>query len=153
MKVDSKTIVAGVAVVVAAGAGFLGGMQYQKTKMVANFRGNFAQGQMNGINGQTRTTGARTGSGMQQGMRGGMVTGEVTAKDDKSLTVKLTDGSSKIVVLSGSTTYALSSEASLDKIAVGSKISAFGTSNSDGSTTATSVEINPVQRGQLAPTQ
>ncbi len=152
MKVDSKTIVAGVAVVVAAGAGFLGGMQYQKTKVVANFRGNFAQGQMNGINGQTRATGTRTGSGMQQGMRG-MIVGEVTAKDDKSLTVKLTDGSSKIVVLSGSTTYALSSEASLDKIAVGSKISAFGTSNSDGSTTATSVEINPVQRGQLAPTQ
>ena len=152
MKVDSKTIVAGVAVVVAAGAGFLGGMQYQKTKVVANFRGNFAQGQMNGINGQTRATGTRTGSGMQQGMRG-MIVGEVTAKDDKSLTVKLTDGSSKIVVLSGSTTYALSSEASLDKIAIGSKISAFGTSNSDGSTTATSVEINPVQRGQLAPTQ
>ena len=152
MKVDSKTIVAGVAVVVAAGAGFLGGMQYQKTKVVANFRGNFAQGQMNGINGQTRATGTRTGSGMQQGMRG-MIVGEVTAKDDKSLTVKLTDGSSKIVVLSGSTTYALSSEASLDKIAIGSKISAFGTSNSDGSTTATSIEINPVRRGQITPTQ
>jgi|GEM_PF-1810685 len=42
----------------------------------------------------------------------------------------------------------VSSDASLDKIEVGTKVATFGSSNSDGSTTATSIEINPVMRGQ-----
>jgi hypothetical protein len=152
MNVDTKTIVAGVAVVVAAGAGFLGGMQYQKTQTVANFRNGF-QGQMNGSI-QNRTGATRNGAGtMQNGFRGGMVSGEVTAKDEKSLTIKMADGSSKIVVLSGTTTYSLASESSLDKISVGTKVAAFGTANSDGSTTATSIETNPILRGQTTATQ
>lgn len=75
-----------------------------------------------------------------------MVSGEVTSKDAESLTVKLPDGSSKIILLSKETTYRLASESSLDKIEVGTKVAVAGNTNSDGTTTAVNVEINPLLR-------
>lgn len=84
-----------------------------------------------------------------QGMRGGnMTSGEVTSMDDKSMTVKMSDGSSKIVLLSESTTYSMSESTTKDKVTVGSKVAAFGTSTNDGSLTASSIELNPTFRGQ-----
>lgn len=81
-----------------------------------------------------------------QGMmgRGPAQTGEVTAKDAKTLTLKMSDGSTKLVILSDTTSYRASTESSLDKVEVGTKIAAFGTQSTDGSTVATSIEINPM---------
>lgn len=76
--------------------------------------------------------------------RGGALTGEVSAKDGKTLTLKLTDGSSRIVILSDTTTYRAAVESSLDKVEVGTNVAAFGTISTDGSTVATSIEINPL---------
>ncbi|MFZ2199497.1 MAG: hypothetical protein WAV40_01775 [Microgenomates group bacterium] len=83
-----------------------------------------------------------TGQGMMG--RGGALTGEVTAKDGKTLTVKLSDGSSKLVIFSDTTTYRTAIDSSMDKVEVGTKIAAFGTTSTDGSTVATSIEINPL---------
>lgn len=133
-----------VTAVVVGGVGFWGGNMYaqnQRTNRFAqmgNRTGNIqnANGGIRGANGS-----AQPGAGM---MRGGAVVGEVTAKDDKSITVKMTDGSSRIVILSGSTAYRISNESTLDEVAVGKTIAVQGTPNSDGSTTATSIELNPV---------
>ncbi len=145
--------------VVGAGLGFAGGTVYAKYSAQNNFRPMVGTNRPNGGDQNFRGTAGSNGkntNGSAQGntllqMRGGAVTGQVTAKDDKSLTIKLNDGSSRIVNLSDSTTYRISSESSLDKIEVGTVVATFGSANSDGSTTATSVEINHMMRGQ-APT-
>ena len=76
----------------------------------------------------------------RQGFR--PVSGEVLNVDDKSMTVKLPDGSSKIVIMSQTTTFAKSDAGSLADVKVGDKVGVFGTDNSDGSVTAQSVQLN-----------
>lgn len=131
-----------ISAVVGGGLGFYGNTLYtqsQRNNRMSQFT-NTRTGQFNGA--QTGRPG--NGVGQTSGMRGGAVNGEVMAKDDKSLTVKLADGSSKIVILSGSTTYRHTSDSSLSEIAVGTKISTFGTANADGSVTAQNIQIDPI---------
>lgn len=107
----------------AAIAGFFGGTKYTQSKRTA-LRGNFVMQQ---------------GSGRQNFRP---VMGEVLSVDDKSMTVKLPDGSSKIVVLSGTTVISKSDTATISDVKVGDKVGVFGTDNSDGSVTAQSVQLN-----------
>jgi hypothetical protein len=142
MKQNTNALVIPVVVaVVAAGGGFLGGMQYQQSKTPA--RGQFGQ-----FAGATRVGvgGNGTSGRVGQGMRGGAVTGEIIAKDTKSITVKLPDGSSRIVILSSNTAINQASQATADDLKVGTKVAAFGTTNSDGSETAQNIQINPIMR-------
>lgn len=74
------------------------------------------------------------------------VNGEIIEVNDKDITVKLSDNSSKIVHLSDSTILNKSSEGVKSDLKVGEKIAAFGTENSDGSVTAQNIQINPVFR-------
>ena len=70
--------------------------------------------------------------------------GTVSAIDSASLTLTLRDGTSQKIVLTSSTTYRLAGQASTrSAIAVGSAVSATGTVASDGTFTATSVDIMP----------
>jgi len=124
-------------VAVAAGA-FYGGVTYQKSKstnqrsqFAVNANGRFGQGGPNG----------------QRGTRfGGAVIGEVVSMDEKSLTVKMMDGSSKLINLSNTTTYNKSTEGKFQDITTGTRVAVFGTPDSDGSVTATNVSINPMMR-------
>lgn len=122
------TIIVGLAL---GGIGFFGGIKYEQSK-VPSFARNF-NGQRMGVNGNgaNRATGSRS------------VTGEILSTDDKSVTVKLTDGSSKIVLLSDSTQINEATTAAKTDLKVGTKVAAFGTQNSDGSVTAQSIQINP----------
>lgn len=121
-----------VAIVVGAGA-FFGGMKYQQSKQPAFLR-QFAGGQ-----------GARIGQGNRQGFR--PVNGEIISADDKSITVKLQDGSSKIVLLSDKTEINKASQGTKEDLKVGEKVAAFGQENSDGSVTAQNIQLNPILRG------
>jgi hypothetical protein len=67
------------------------------------------------------------------------------------MTVKLNDGSSKIVLLTGTTSINKAATAATSDLTVGETVSAFGTTNSDGSITATNVQINPLMRGPGGP--
>jgi hypothetical protein len=82
---------------------------------------------------------------MQGGQRGttGMtpVGGEIISQDDTSVTVKMPDGSSKIVILSENTTINKSSTGSKTDLKTGEQITAFGTQNQDGSVTAQNISI------------
>lgn len=125
-----------VVAVVVAGVAFFGGMKYQQSKLPT---GRF------GANGQ-QVFNQNRGGGMMN--RGGFrpITGQVISIDDKSMTVKLADGSSKIVLLSETTTYSKSNTGSKTDVSSGTTVAAFGTENSDGSLTAQNVQLNPVNQ-------
>lgn len=120
-------------------AAFFGGTQYQKMQ-VPTFGANRStqmQGRTGGI------TGGGTGN-RNANMR--PVTGEIINQDDSSFTVKMTDGSSKIVILGNSTSYMTSSAAAKADVKTGQKVMVIGTPNADGSVTAQSVQLNPIER-------
>lgn len=129
---DSKLMaLVSVLIVLIGGGSFFAGMKYQQSK------------------------GPRFGN--SQGIRGGQlqqrsqgfrpVNGEIISVDEKSITVKLTDNSSKIILLTDTTAISKSTERTKDDLKVGEMIAAFGTENSDGSITAQNIQLNPTFRG------
>jgi len=136
---DSKTM--SVLVVVAifmGGAGFFGGTLYQKSVTPASVLGGRPGG---------NTVGRNFGGG---GMGFRPVVGEILSRDDKSITVKLTDGSSKIVLFSGTTLINKAEKVEASVLVVGELVRVFGATNPDGSITAQDIQLNPEQsqRGQ-----
>lgn len=121
-------------------AGFFGGVKYQESKP-AKFSAQLGSGQIvrNGQRGQT-------GSGSNI-MRGGLrpVNGEIISADEKSITVKLQDGSSKIIILSGKTQISTAQTVDRSSLKTGETVSVFGTENNDGSVTAQNIQLNPRQ--------
>jgi len=126
-------MVAVVGIAIGFGSGYFF-RNYQVSKLRTN---------LNGPNLQ-RFNGARPAdsAGGNQMMRGGVV-GSILSIDDKSITVKLTDGSSKIVLFSDSTTYTNTVSSKQTDLKIGESVAVFGTPNSDGSVTAQSMQINP----------
>jgi hypothetical protein len=110
-------------------------MQYQLKKTPTFTRGQFATGTQAGRTGGQGNFQSRTNSGNRP------VNGEVISQDDKSITVKMSDGSSKIILLSEKTVYNKTSEGSKSDVTVGDQITAFGSSNPDGSITAQMIGV------------
>jgi len=69
------------------------------------------------------------------------MSGEIISMDDKSITIKLTDGGSKIIFLSDTTSIGKMTEGTIADLEVGKKITTSGTANNDGSITAKSIQI------------
>jgi hypothetical protein len=140
MKNNNLIITILVAILVAGGA-FFGGMKYQQSKQ-ATFTRQFGGAQGMNRNGQVQ--------GQAQVNRQGFrpLAGEIISSDDKSITVKLPDGSSKIVLLSDSTTINKADTATKDDLKTGTKVAIFGQTNSDGSVAAQNIQLNPVLREQ-----
>lgn len=126
-------IITAVSVIIVGAAAFFGGMKYQQSKFPAN-------GAMFGRGGNTRGT-FRNGQPGSQGGRA--VMGEVVSQDDKSITVKLTDGGSKIVIMNDKTSVVKSENAAKTDIMAGTRVAVFGTENTDGSVTAQNIQLNP----------
>jgi Cu/Ag efflux protein CusF len=140
MNKNTMMIVAVVLVIVGVGGGFFGGMMYQKNQtspLGGTSRGNYA-----GRFGQT---------GQNAGFR--PVRGQILNMDSKTITVKLSDGSTKIVVLSGSTVFMKSITAALTDLKTGDTVNVVGSQNADGSVTAQDVQINPPGRPTSTPAQ
>jgi len=116
-----------ITVLVVGGGSFYGGMKYQQAS------GTSARSQQFG-NGQQRSASGNKSFG-------GMTSGEVLSKDDKSITVKLRDGGSKIILTSDSTTVSKSATGAMSDIEIGKTIMVNGTTNTDGSITAKSIQI------------
>lgn len=130
MKSDTIIVILLVAVTV-GGGGFLVGMKYQQSKLqsrVGNFQG--MAGAMRNGNFQQRTA---------AGFR--PVRGEIISQDDESITVKLSDGSSKIILFSSSTSINKTSAGSKSDLKVGEMVMIFGKENSGGSVTAENIQL------------
>ena len=135
----NKSIVWIVLIVVVGAGAFFGGMKYQQSQ----------QPNPRQFGGSMQNSG-RIGTGQFEGrMRtgGGQVMGEILSQDDKSITVKLPDGSSKIVILSDKTSINKATSGSKLDLTTGLRVAVFGTTNTDGSVTAQMIQINPVSRG------
>jgi len=130
-------IVALVCLIVAGGAGFFVGRN--------SFSAMNNSYQMNGGSGGN----TQRGQGRFFGGRNGQaVRGKVINSDNNSITVQSNDGTSTIVVVSGSTNYYKSASASKNDINNGDTVMVFGQKNSDGSVTAQMVQLNPIGRMQ-----
>jgi len=133
--------------VIICGLAFFGGMKYQESK-TPNFMRQFGSsfqgsGNFQGLQGRMGTTGMtnqtrRNLSGFRP------VSGDIIASDSKSITVKLQDGSSKIVVLSDKTVINKASQATAGDLKLGETVAVFGSENSDGSVTAQNIQLNPM---------
>ena len=111
-----------------AGASFYGGMVYSQNAATAARTAAAAQ------------YGARTGT---RAAGGGLTAGQIIAKDATSITVQMQGGSTKIVLVGSGTTVMKSTAGTLDDLSVGTNIAVTGTANSDGSATATMIQIRP----------
>jgi hypothetical protein len=124
---NSKILAIIIAIIIGVGA-FFGGMKYQQGKISS-----FTQGQ-----GGLRQ---RMGQGQRQtAFR--PVRGNILSIDNGTMTVKLQDGNSKIVILSGNTAYMKEASSTKDDLKTGDTVMVTGTGNSDGSVTAQSIQIN-----------
>lgn len=134
----NNTILTVILVIVVALAGFYAGMQYQKMQQPKI--GQFAQGGTSPMTGQfARHFGNSNGNS-------GAVIGQIVSEDSKSITVKLPDGSSKIVLLSSSTKINKQVAGSQSDLKSGENVAVIGSTNSDGSVTAQAIQLNPQMR-------
>ncbi|HAU07468.1 MAG: hypothetical protein UW46_C0006G0026 [Candidatus Yanofskybacteria bacterium GW2011_GWF1_44_227] len=133
-------LVAIVVAVIVGGGAFYGGMKYAQAG-----KGNFA----NLTSEQRQQFADNAGAGLRNGpsrgsMGAGVISGEIISKDDKSVTVKMRDGGSKIVFYSGSTEIGKFTKGVVSDLSIGETVTTNGTANSDGSLTAQSIQIRPL---------
>ncbi|MCX6723996.1 MAG: DUF5666 domain-containing protein [Candidatus Staskawiczbacteria bacterium] len=125
-----------VVLLVVAGGAFYGGILYSKLSVVYN--GNqkssaFAGGNFQGARGN------RTGNG------GNFISGSIIAKDATSITLQLPgNAGSKIIFYSATTQISKMATGTADDLATGTAVSVNGATNSDGSVTAQSIQIRPI---------
>ena len=138
---NKTIIIAGIAVIIAGVGGFFGGKYYQAsqtTNRLAQFAGRQA--------GQGSTFYRRFGQGDQRGQSMNIVRGQVINTDMNSITLKLSDGSTKIIVVGTSANIYQSTKGTLSDLKTGDILNVFGTANSDGSVTAQDIQINPIMQ-------
>ena len=130
-----------VLLVVGLVVGFTGGYffkNYQNTKLRENLRGG-----MGNVNGQRFIPNGGQENGQNKGMMfGGGIEGDIISMDEKSVTVKLSDGSTKIILFSDSTIYSNIEISKKTDLKQGIKIAVFGKTNTDGSVTADRIQLN-----------
>ena len=132
---NNNTIVAIVVTVVVGATAFFAGMKYQQSQRQANFQRLGTNGTLGNFRGQN-----------PEGTNFQPMNGEIITRDDKSITVKLQDGSSKIILISDSTTINKAEAGTKEDLKEGEKVLVIGQTNSDGSVTAQSIQLNPPMR-------
>ncbi len=137
MNIKNNQAVLAVSFIIIAGLSFFAGTKYQSRQLL-NLRGQFASGRnMDRVGNQP---------GNRNRFGGRQLVGEITGQDDKSVTIKLSDGSSKIIFLSQSTSFNQAVPASVSDLKLGTRIGVFGNENANGTLNAQSVQINPPTR-------
>jgi len=130
MKKYTVHIIWVIVAIVALGGGYFWGK--------AAARPSFGSGSLTGTFGSsTRRTATGTAA------LGGLETGQVASIDSSSITLQLPTGSSEVVFYSSSTAVTKPTTVPVSDIAVGSTVMVGGTQNSDGSFTATSIQVRP----------
>ena len=128
----NKTTISIVAIVLIIIA-FYGGSLYGKSQ--ANAAATAARAQFAG----------RTGAGGfgGRGGAGGATAGSILSNSNNQLTIQLAAGGSEIVFLTSSTTISKTSTVTPTDLTTGQNVMIAGTKNSDGSVTATLIQVRP----------
>lgn len=138
-----NVIALGVVALAVAGAGFFGGQAYAKNGRSSGqgeFQGRFQGGRaFEGGNPGVRQGGAARG----QFGGVGFAAGEVLSADETTLTVKMPDGSAKLILLTSSTSFVKQAESSKEDIEPGMNVVVSGEANEDGSVTASNIQVQP----------
>lgn len=136
MKKTSSIIIIIVVLLVVGGGAFYGGMIYGKSQ---NVRPTFSFGPGGNFQGMR---GNRTGANGSN-----FISGNILSKDSNSITLQLpNNGGSKIIFYSGTTQISKMASGTADDLTTGTSISVNGTTNSDGTLTAQSIQIRPVNQ-------
>ena len=134
-------IISGIVILLIFGAiSFYFGMNYgksQATATVTSARAGFA---------------SRAGRGSANG--GGFTSGTIISSDSSSITLQLpNNGGSAIIFYSNATQISKFAAGTAADLATGTSVSVTGTTNSDGSITAQSIQIRPAMQNSAAPAQ
>jgi hypothetical protein len=135
MNKKTSVIISIIVLIIVAGGAFYGGMIYGKSQ---NTRSSFATGNFQ----RTNRTGANGTS---------LVSGSIVSEDSSSITLQLPNNAgSKIIFYSDITQISKFATGTASDLTTGTSVSVTGTTNSDGSVTAQSIQIRPA--GQIRPT-
>ena len=113
--------------IVALGGGFFWGKASGAATRAAGFVGAYSS--------STRSRSGAAG--------GGVVTGTIATMGSSSITLQLANGNSEVVFYSTSTPVSEPTTVSANTLKVGTTIMVGGTSNSDGSLTAQTIQVRP----------
>ena len=136
MKKEMNLMLVIALMVVIAGGAFYGGTAYQKAQSAKQRTMTFGNRA-----GQTRGVASQPGQFTQGANR--PVAGQILSADSKSITVKMRDGSSRIVLFGSNMTVSKSATGAISDLTKDAQVMATGTQNKDGSVTATSIQIEP----------
>jgi len=154
----NKIITIIIVVIIAGGVAFYGGTKYTKSQSSqegfsrADFQNLSSEERQQRFqelgNGANRTFGADHEGGdsfRRGGFRSGAndsrsLTGEVLSQSEDSLTIKLNDGSTKIIFVSDSTQITKFVEGTIGNLNEGDQISVSGEENPDGSYSAQTIQ-------------
>jgi hypothetical protein len=133
MNKKHQMVVGIIGIVLIGGSFYAGTLHAQSAPATRSFgQGGTGAGNFRGGN----RTGGAAGAG-------GFIAGSVIAKDDTSVTIKMPDGSTKIVLLASSTQVMKTTTGALSDLAIGTNVMVSGTANSDGSITGKQLQIRP----------
>ncbi|MBV9349613.1 MAG: hypothetical protein JO026_02580 [Patescibacteria group bacterium] len=122
-----------VLLLIVGGGSFYGGMVYARHTARSAFGargagGPFAAGQFGG-------------RGTRAGVNG--TAGSIITKDATSVTIKLPDGSTKIVLFGTETQVMKQAAGTVSDLSIGENVLVNGSANSDGSITASAISVRP----------
>lgn len=109
--------------------------------LVGGYAGAHAIAPANATDGTIGGRGAREMGGRNQSAGGGFLTGTVARKDSESITVNTRDGNSHVVLFTPATSVFKSVAGSLTDVTIGSTVIVSGSTNSDGSLSAHSIQL------------
>ena len=142
MEKNTKLVIGIVAgVIIFAGAAFYGGTAY-------------AQGKFPTIDFSQIMKGSRTARSSRRGSTGGASTsaiGKIISRNDTSITVQLSNGSSRTIFFSPETTVTKAAPSATDKLMTNESVIVSGVANEDGSLTAKSIQTGFVTLGAKQP--
>lgn len=118
-------------VIISLIVGFFGGVYYQRSQRATGF---------NRLNFQSNNPTGR----FMQGTR--PINGTIIKKDNESITIKLRDGSTRIVFLNEKTQISKSTSASKEDLTENKSVFIVGQQNPDGSISAENIQINPLRK-------
>lgn len=121
-----------IALIVGIGAG------YSIHGFISPSRGNGFPAGANGMGGFS----SRTNQGANKSPNG-LLSGTVAKQDAGSITLNTRDGSSRVVLITPATTVQKSVNGGLSDVTVGSTVFVSGSTNSDGSVSASSIQLRP----------